>query len=131
MASRVSGAIHARDGRRRPNLAVLEGGARTPATTTVLISDLENTHLELVAARAERTVYSARVHDLIRQVARHIATAHYAAAGTSLMEMDRLTAQEQGRARAMEAAACPCGNDGAGHGPADDAVLAIPVRRAS
>lgn len=130
MPTPASGAIPARNGRQRPNLAVLQGGRR-PEMVFVAASVIDEQHAELVAARAERTIYAARVHDLIRQVARHLATSHFAAAGTSLLEMERLTVQEQDRARAMDAAACPDGSEGSGHGPAETDALALPTRRAA
>ncbi len=106
-------------------LQVIHGGRAPRPSITVPVSDLEGMHLEVIAARAERTVYAARMHELIRRVARHVSTAHYAAAGTALLEMDRLTAQEAMRAQAMDAVSCPCGCEGSGHGPADsDAVAA-------
>lgn len=127
----ASGAVSARSGRQRPNLAVLEGGRGHAQVLLVSAVEHEGLHLELVAARTERTVYAAKVHDLIRHVARHIATAHYAAAGTALLELDRLTTQERDRAMAMDAAACPDGCSGSGHGPATDDALDVPAERAA
>ena len=131
MAATVSGATSVQNARQRPNLAatrppltVIEGGRSQPAMVLVARSALDELHIDLVTARAERTVYAARMHELIRATARRVATTHHASAGTVLLEMDRLTAQETMRARAMDAAACPCGCEGSGHGPADSDALA-------
>jgi hypothetical protein len=55
---------------------------------------------------------------------RYLAAGHLAAAGTALVELDRLTAREVQRALAMTAPACPDGCEAPGHGPADDEAVA-------
>lgn len=95
-------------------LRVLPGG-RLPRVRA------DEHHVELVAARAERTLFADRMRGLTRSASRLLAGGHLAAAGTYLDEMTRLIEQEAARATAM---ACPDGCEGMGHGPADDEAIA-------
>jgi hypothetical protein len=80
-------------------------------------------HVELAVARAERTIFTAKVRVLVRTALRYLAAGFPAAAGTALLGLDRLNEQEARRVAAMTAP-CPCGLTGAGHGPADEDALA-------
>lgn len=114
--SRTSSPASGRRSRPRTILRVVEGGA-------VHDSDHEGLHIELVAARAERTVLDDKLRGRLRSAIRLIAAGHVAAASTYLEECSRLVEQDALRATSMEAP-CACGIAGVGHGPADDEAIA-------
>ena len=113
-----------------PALRVLPGGRSSRSVLLVSASGHDELHVELLSARAERTVHAARARWLIRSALRYLAAGHMAATGTALLDLDKLTEQEARRALAMTAP-CPCGYRGPGHGRADADALAVPVRRAA
>jgi len=138
MPAKVSGAVSARNARPGPNLAatrprltVIPGGRNQPAMVLVAVAALDELHIDLVTSRAERLTYASQVREQLRATGRHLARERYAAAATVLIEIMRLTEQEAQRAEGMAAAPCPCGHEGAGHGPATDDALAVPLRAAA
>lgn len=130
-----SGATSARNARPGPNLAatrglrVIAGGRSVRPTVTIAVSALDELHIDHVTARAERLSFATSVREALRQSGRHLARERYAALGMVLLELLRLTEQEDQRARAMASAPCPCGSSGLNHGDADSDALAVPVER--
>lgn len=92
-------------------------------TLTVLASDHEQLHLEVVAARAERLTHATEARNQLRAAARHLSNGRLAACATSMLEAVRVMEAEAERATHMESP-CPCGLTGLNHGPADDEALA-------
>jgi hypothetical protein len=109
-------------------LRVIPGGRNKPALVTIPLAAHQELHIELIAARAERLMHATEGRNHLRAALRHLSTDHIAAAGTCILEAVRVLDAEANRAISMSAD-CPCGVNGAGHGRADDAVLAVPLER--
>jgi hypothetical protein len=108
--SATPSAVLGRRSRSGGHLRIIDGGLSR--------SEVDGLRLELFATRHERLAFTAKVRTLLRTVAAHMAAGRFAAAGTALLELDRLTEQEAHRALAMDAPACADGIEGVGHGGA-------------
>ena len=110
----------------RPHLTVIPGGRNRHAVVTIRLADLEELHVDHITSRAERVAYTGRLREQLRKVmdrARHYEDAFL---GHLLDELTRINEQESQRAMAMDAAPCPCGREGPGHGEAKADALAVP-----
>lgn len=112
-------------------LHVLPGGRAPRPTVTILVSDLENLHAELLVSRKERVTYAVLVRQGSRAVQRAIAAGRLSLAATWADQLERASVREQDRAFAADTAPCPCGCQGSGHGPADSDAVAVPEETAA
>lgn len=68
----------------------------------------DEARIEAVVARAERVTFTHHVRIHLRTAQRYLAAGHVAAAGSVLLDLQRLNERESLRAHASTTA-CPCG----------------------